>query len=166
MCYVHMWRYAGHVLGIAEELLPKSLEEQEEFMLCSSLHQGVPEWIDGMKTKQFIDAFAKQANADTFGLVPLDALRTFLYQMTRYLNGNDYTVGMDIEDLGTRHWTIRLIRALGYLHGTLTPRLPLGEPMLFRAHTTMLRRRLNQWGTPVGHGAGSGARVEIPASRL
>merc|ERR1719336_1780136 len=44
-CYVHLWRYAGYVLGIVDELLPKSLEDQEEFMLCSMLHQGVPEMI-------------------------------------------------------------------------------------------------------------------------
>merc|ERR1712070_737856 len=46
-CYVHMWRYAGHVLGICEDLCPKSIEDQEEFMLCSMLHQGVPDNIKG-----------------------------------------------------------------------------------------------------------------------
>ena len=39
--YVHMWRYAGHVLGIAPELLPESLEDQEAFMLASMLHQAL-----------------------------------------------------------------------------------------------------------------------------
>ena len=44
--YVHMWRYAGHVLGIAGELLPRSLADQEEFMLAAMLHQ-VGGWVGG-----------------------------------------------------------------------------------------------------------------------
>ena len=28
--YTHMWRYAGHVLGIHSDLLPESVEVQEE----------------------------------------------------------------------------------------------------------------------------------------
>jgi hypothetical protein len=49
--HVHMWRYAGHVLGIEEELLPRSLEDQEEFMLASMLHQGREERRGGGREK-------------------------------------------------------------------------------------------------------------------
>ena len=38
--YVAMWRYAGHVLGIDHDILPETLEMQEDFMLASMLHQG------------------------------------------------------------------------------------------------------------------------------
>ena len=50
--YVHMWRYAGHVLGIDEALCPRSLEEQEEFMRASMLHQGDPDSIGGAGTEK------------------------------------------------------------------------------------------------------------------
>eukprot|EP00931_Biecheleriopsis_adriatica_P041213 TRINITY_DN23586_c0_g1_i4.p1 TRINITY_DN23586_c0_g1~~TRINITY_DN23586_c0_g1_i4.p1 ORF type:complete len:416 (-),score=61.61 TRINITY_DN23586_c0_g1_i4:70-1317(-) len=163
-CYVHMWRYAGHVLGILDELLPTTLEEQEEFMLCSMLHQGAPEAINGPKTKEFIAAFAKDACRQTRGALPAKAVQTFLNQMTRYLNGSDYVTGMEIEDLGDWHWSVQLIYLLGFVFGTAVPRIPLGEEALFRLHTRNLRRQLRLRGTPTGHGAGSGAGT--PPSRL
>jgi len=166
--YVHMWRYAGYVLGIGEDLLPVSLEDQEEFMLCSMLHQGKPDWINGRETKKFIDVFAKNANTQSRGIIPFDKVQTFLHQMTRYLNGNDYVVGMDIEDLGDDHWTVRFIRTMGFLFGTALPRnVPLGEAALFHWNTFQVRRGLRQRGTPIGHAAGSGADVSAQArSRL
>jgi len=158
-CYVHMWRYAGHVLGICEDLLPKSVEDQEEFMLCSMLHQGCPDIIPGSATKDFIDAFVQKANRETFGLLPLGMTQTFLQQMTRFLNGSDYTTGMEIEDLGDWHWSVLLIRLVGFSLGTVVPRLPLGEEALFRLNTLQVRRALRQRGTPTGHGAGSGTEI-------
>lgn len=156
--YVHMWRYAGYLLGISEELLPTCIEDQEEFMLCSMLHQGVPDWIDSEKTKRFIDTFANAAKKQSRGIVPFSAAQTFLYQMTRYLNGNDYTSGMGIEDLSDNHWSVRFIRTLGFLMGTVLPRrMPLGEAALFHLHTSNVRKQLRRRGTPTGHAAGSGA---------
>lgn len=155
-CYVQMWRYAGHVLGISEELLPVTVEDQEEFMLCSMLHQGSPETINSEKTKQFIDAFAQAASKYARGVLPLGVMRTYMHQLTRYLNGNEYIEGMGFDDLGDGHWSLRLTRSVGYLFGTLLPRLPLGEAALFHLHTRMLRGQLKRRGTPVGHAAGSG----------
>jgi len=43
--YIHMWRYAGFVLGVAEELLPESLEDQEEFFLASCVDEAHPDWV-------------------------------------------------------------------------------------------------------------------------
>jgi len=158
-CYVHMWRYAGHVLGICNELLPKTIEDQEEFMLCSMIHQGSPDTIPGHGTKKFIDAFVEQANKQSKGIIPFQQLQTFLYQMTRYLNGVDYTTGMQIENLGNWHWSVCLIRSLGFAFGTVLPRMPLGEEALFRWNTRMVRKELARRGTPTGHGAGTGSDI-------
>jgi hypothetical protein len=158
-CYVHMWRYAGHVLGICDELLPKTLEDQEEFMLSSMIHQGAPDAIPGAKTKEFMDAFAQKASHGTRGVVSFERIQDFLYQMTRFLVGNDYTTGMEIEDLGNWHWSVCLVRTLGFSFGTVLPRLPFGETLLFNSHTKQVRAQLNKRGTPIGHAAGSGQNI-------
>lgn len=157
--YVQLWRYAGWVLGIEDEFLPESLEDQEEFMTCSMLHQGSPEAIDFTKLKEFMDAFARAANKSTLGLLPLGMAQTFLYQMTRYLNGHEYAPGL--ENLGDGHWSVRLIRVIGRVMGTAIPRgVPFAERALFAANTAVLRRRLARRGTPTGHGAGSGEELQ------
>ena len=106
--------------------------------------------------------------ANIRGIIPFDKVQTFLHQMTRYLNGSDYIVGMDIEDLGDNHWTVRFIRTMGFLFGTALPRsVPLGEAALFHWNTFQVRRGLRKRGTPIGHGAGSGADVSAQVhSRL
>lgn len=157
--YVHMWRYAGHVLGIQEDLLPLNLEDQEEFMLASMLHQGHPETIPEIPTKKFVDAFAIETNNKTYGLLPFSMVQTYLYQMIRYLNGDDYITGMNIENLGDGHWSVRLTRSLGFLFGTLLPKIPFGESLLFWIHTRNIRKQLQLRGTPVGHAAGSGSDI-------
>lgn len=158
-CYVHMWRYAGYVLGICDELLPTTIEDQEEFMLCSMLHQGSPDTIPGKDTKKFIDAFVAQFSKGSKGLVPFNQMQTFLYQMTVYLNGRDYTTGMQIDDLGNWHWSVCLIRTLGFMFGTVMPRLPLGEELLFRLNSGMVKKELARRGTPTGHAAGTGSDI-------
>jgi len=166
-CYVQMWRYAGYVLGIDDYLLPVTLEYQEEFMLASMLHQGVPENIPEDATKNFIQAFADQFSKNTKGIVPASMLQTYLVQMVRYLNGNDYTSGMNIEDLGDYHWTVLLTKSFGYFFGTVIPGyVPFGESMLFNLHTHGLREKLRQRGTPIGHGAGTGQNIKTVTSRL
>jgi hypothetical protein len=160
-CFVHMWRYAGYVLGIHDDLLPKTIEDQEEFMLCGMLHQGVPEWMNADKLKQFIDTFAKQGS-DAVKVVSYETFQTFLYQITVYLNGNDHLGDFGIEDRGDSHWSVRMIKTLGFIHGTLIPRLPFGESALFHLHSRNMRKLLDArtgGGIPQGHGAGTGHEV-------
>jgi hypothetical protein len=166
--YVQMWRYAGFVLGIKEELLPERLEDQEEFMLCSMLHQGVPEIIPGKPVKEFIYAFSARANRRTFGMVPAGTVQTFLEQMTRFMNGEDVVQTMEIEDFGESHWSVRLIRALGWSFGTFLPRnVPFMESALYHLHTSRVRAELRRRGTPIGHGAGTGPDLAMtPRSKL
>jgi hypothetical protein len=166
-CYVQMWRYAGYVLGIESDLLPVTLEDQEEFMLASMLHQGVPDNIPEEKTKQFIQAFSDEFSGKSKGIVPASVLQTYLVQMVRYLNGNDYTSGMHIEDLGDYHWTVLLTKFLGITFGDIVPNwVPFGETLLFNLHKNGLRETLRRRGTPTGHGAGTGKDIETVKSKL
>ena len=165
-CYVAMWRYAGYVLGIEEDLLPNSLEDQEEFMLASMLHQGVPDCVDGNGIKGFIGAFAKQGSESVWGFVSEGSLNTYLQQMTRYLNGEEYITGMEVDNLGNSHWSVLITRTFGYFLGTIIPRLPLGERLLFNLHTMMIRRRLRERGKPTGHMPGTGKDISGELSKL
>merc|ERR1712046_389958 len=166
-----MWRYAGYVLGIHNDLLPVTIEDQEEFMLCAMLHQGVPDWIDSDKIKQFIDAFAKQASVAS-KVVPYQTFQTFLYQMTRYLTGNDYVGDLAIDDLGDSHWSVRAIKTLGFIHGTLIPRwMPFGESALFNLHSSKVKKvieRRHGGGIPTGSGPGTWRDVtkHVQSSKL
>lgn len=158
--YIHMWRYAGHVLGIADNLLPVSLEDQEEFMLASMLHQGSPESMKEAGTKKFIDAFAKSGAAATG--IGFGVLQTYLYQMVRYLNGAEFITGTNIPDLGDWHWAPLLTWFFGVILGTLVPMVPFGERALVRLHTRRLRNRLEKRkarGTPLGHAPGTGKEL-------
>lgn len=159
-CYVHMWRYAGYVLGIVDDLLPETLEDQEEFMLCSMIHQGVPDEVEAKPVKDFISAFSKAGSKGSRGLLPQSMLQVFLEQMTRHMNGMDYISTWGIEDCGERHWAVLLIRSLGWCIGTVLPRLPYMESALARLHAGRLRTKLRRRGTPTGHGAGTGEGVD------
>merc|ERR1712039_9186 len=113
-----------------------TLEDQEQFMLCSMLHQGAPEKIPVGPIQNFISAFSARTNKESFGMIPAHLVQTFLEQMARHLNGKEYLGDCGIEDYGDQHWTVRLIRALGWGFGTMLPRLPLMESALFKLHTS------------------------------
>jgi len=123
--FVLLWRWAGHVLGIDEELLPTTAEEQQAFFLASCKHQARPDKLTVQHT-QLLDDVARQVPAWLFPVA-----QTFLHQMTRYLSGNDYVTGMRIEDLGD-YWGIRLARGLGRTVSFIHDHVPGGEPLLYR----------------------------------
>lgn len=132
--YVLLWRYAGYVLGIDEELLPKSIEDQQAFYLSSCLHQVRPEKV-APESKILLDAVAKGSK-----VIPYPIARTFLHQVTRYLAGDDYITGMKIEPMDD-YWGIRVIRGLGRA-ASLAHRVPLGERALYDFFAAMYRRQL------------------------
>jgi hypothetical protein len=134
--FVLLWRYAGRVLGIADELLPTTIEEQQAFYLSSCKHQARPEKVTP-KSKTLIDAVAKQAR-----FVPFPVAQTFLHQMTRYLSGNDYIIGMELEDRGD-YVGLRALRTLGRA-ASIAHRMPLGERVLYRAGVNVYRRELEK----------------------
>merc|ERR1712046_552876 len=134
--------------------------------MAAMLHQGRPDHIPDQPTKEFIRAFAKQGSRGTKGWVSETTIHTYLCQMVRYLNGNEYTKGAKFEDLGDWHWSVLLTKTMGWTFGTVIPRLPFGEEMMYRAHTKELRRRLAKRGTPTGHAAGSGSDISTDQGSL
>lgn len=157
--YTTMWRYAGKLLGIDDFLCPKSIEDQEEFMFAAIKHQGAPEAIDSAPTLEFMEAFAKEANKETFGLFGAEFFNSYLQQMTRYLNGNDFVAGMKIEDKGDYHWSVVLTRMWGYFFGTIPSNLPYGEKVMIWAHMRKINEMIAERGTATGHGAGTGEDI-------
>jgi hypothetical protein len=133
--FVLLWRYAGHVLGIDAALLPATIEEQQAFYLSSCKHQVRPDRVTP-QTKTLIDAVAKQAK-----LVPYPIAQTFLHQVTRYLSGNDYIVGMQLDDLGD-YYGLRGLRYLGRAFSFAHRHLPFGERVLYSAGLRLYRREL------------------------
>lgn len=136
--FILLWRYAGHVLGIDERLLPKSIEEQQAFFLASLKHQAKPEKLTE-KTKCILDEVATTARRDL--KVPYPVAQKFLHQVTRYLSGNDYVTGMKIDDAG-EYWGIRAFRGLGRTFWFTHRYVPGGEKLLYRIGTTAYRREL------------------------
>jgi hypothetical protein len=141
--YMHMWKYAGYLLGIEGQLLPDSLEDQEEFFLASCIAEAHPESILPA-SKGVLDAIAKDAYHATYGFVPYDIAQTSLHQLTRFLSGNEYCTGMEIEDLGENHWSIRLARGLGIVTSVTTHYLPFGEPLVRNWNLFMTRRMIER----------------------
>ena len=125
--YVLLWRYAGYVLGIDEELLPRDIEEQREFFLASLKHQGKPEKMSPA-TKGVLDSVARSFAGDG-PLFPV--VQTFLHQLCRYLSGNDYVTGMQLDDLGDDYLGIRAMRFLGRVQSALYHHVPGGSALLY-----------------------------------
>jgi hypothetical protein len=133
--FVLLWRYAGYVLGIDAALLPATIEDQQAFYLSSCKHQVQPEKVNP-GTKTLLDAVAKQAK-----LVPYPIAQTFLHQVTRYLSGNDYISGIQLEDRGD-YYGLRGLRYLGRLASFTHRYVPFGERMLYSAGLEVYRREL------------------------
>jgi hypothetical protein len=133
-----MWRYAGHVLGIDEALLFPTLDEQRAFFYASVKHQGRPERIPP-ETKTLLDGVARNATQGAPVLYrPLQAL---LHQSCRWLSGDEYVSGMQIENAGNTHWSLLAIRAAGTVGGAIW-RSPGGRTLL----ATTGKRIYQQWG--------------------
>jgi len=136
--FILLWRYAGHVLGIDEKLLPTSIEEQQAFFLASLRHQARPDKLTE-QVKCVLDEVALTANRQM--KIPFPIAQTFLHQITRYLSGNDYVTGMKIEDKGD-YWGIRLFRGMGRSFWFIHRYVPGGERLLYAAGAREYRKEL------------------------
>lgn len=135
-----MWRYAGYVLGIDDALLPRTLDEQRELFYASVLHQGRPEKVP-RETKTLLDAVARDATVRAPALYL--AAQRFIHQSCRWLSGNEYVTGMELDDLGDRHWSILALRASGAASG-LVWRVPGGAALLTAAGRRFYRAWLDE----------------------
>jgi hypothetical protein len=139
--YNLLWRYAGYVLGIDDELLPRSLDEQREFYYASLKHQGHPDKIPP-QTKDVLDAVARDATRRApllFGVV-----RKFLHQSCRWLSGNQYVSGMQLDDAGDDYWGIRALRGAGIASSLTWRRAPGGAGLLASSGTSTYRAWLRR----------------------
>lgn len=137
--FMALWRYAGYVLGISEELLFAQFAEQEEFFLCSCIDEAYPTWSLMKQATLVLDAKARDFNEGTWGLIPVQLARTLLYQLTSYLMGSDYIVGMEIPDLGRNHWSVWLAWLFGRSTSLVSHCVPLGHWSLRQANMLLLR---------------------------
>jgi hypothetical protein len=135
--FVHLWRYAGHVLGIEPALLPDSIEDQQAFYLSSCRHQVRPEKVFP-ETKDLLDAVARSSKG-----VPYPVARRFLHQVTRYLAGDDYIAGMGIERRDAEP-TVELVRRLGRAASIAQRRVPGAERIFYGAFATLYRVELER----------------------
>jgi hypothetical protein len=134
--FVLLWRYAGHVLGIDDALLPRTVEEQQAFYLSSCKHQARPDKVFP-ETKKLLDAVAKKS------VLPFSMSQTFLHQVTRYLAGNDYITGMQIEDKGD-YYGLKLFRACGRASSLAHRLLPFAESIMYAFGAGVYRRELRK----------------------
>jgi hypothetical protein len=139
--FILLWRYAGHVLGIAPELLPHSVEQQQAFFLSSCKHQAKPDKLS-TQTKRVLDDVARTLTRRARPAYP--TVQTFLHQVTRHLSGNDYVTGMQIEDRGA-YWGLGACRSLGRGFSFARHFVPGGESALHdlgvREFSRVLRRQ-------------------------
>lgn len=142
--FILMWRYAGHVLGIDPALLPVTMEDQREFFLASLRHQGRPEALKP-GTKVVMDNLAREASQVLPG-VSFELAQEFLHQSCRWLTGNEYVSGMQIEDAGDNFWGIRLLKGLGAASHVTWHYLPRGRRALYAMGAGNYRRSLRRMG--------------------
>lgn len=134
-----LWRYTGHVLGIRAEVLPDSVSDQQSFFLASLKHQARPERLDA-RTRQVMDNVAASAARRMAG-VSEPMARKFLYQSCRWLSGNEYVTGMEIEDAG-EYAGIKLLKGLGRVSYWMWRYVPGGQAMLYAMGARGYRRAL------------------------
>ena len=118
-----LWRYAGFVLGIREELLPVTFDEEIEQFLPMLKHQARPD-IDLPGALMILDEIADKAR-----LVPRAMSRKFLYQVTAYLCGDELVRGLGLRrERG--YPGISLLRGFGRGWSLVHKRIPGGEAFL------------------------------------
>ena len=85
-----LWRYAGHVLGIQDFLLPETFEQEIEQFGPMLKHQARPDSSFGAATR-ILDEIADKSP------LPQAISRDFLYQVTAFLVGEELVAGLDIK---------------------------------------------------------------------
>ena len=134
-----MWRYTGYVLGIQDDLLPETVADQQQFFLASLKHQARPERLDERTLKVMDNVAANTAKRSPFISEPM--ARKFLYQSCRWLSGNEYVSGMQIEDAG-EYAGIKLLKGLGRVSYWIWRYVPGGKALLYRIGARGYRKAL------------------------
>ena len=136
--YFVMWQYAGRLLGIDEDVLPDSLRDQADFFFASQ-HSANPEEIP-KSVLRTIDGVSEKMTSTPLGyLISRQDLNTFLEQLTVYLSGSDWVVGLGLKSLGESWLPLRVSRGAGWVLSTLT-KMPILEDAIPFIHRIMIAR--------------------------
>jgi len=130
-----LWRYAGHVMGINDELLTTSFEQEIELFLACLKHQGHPKQAP-VEARLILDEVAQKAWP-----LPPPLVKNFLYQATSYLSGREYVEGLQLTH-NDHYLGLKLLRGAGKGITVVHNRIPFGEPLLYRAGVQQFKHRL------------------------
>lgn len=134
--HFHLWRYAGHVLGINDTWLPKSFDQEIAQFLPMLKHQAQPK--KGMiGARAILDEIADKGPRQ----IPQEARRHFFYQVTAHLVGNDLMEGLRIvrqPDYPGLTLLRTVARGMSLLH-----KIPAGERMLHDYGQRMFQQSLD-----------------------
>jgi hypothetical protein len=130
-----LWRYAGHVLGINEQWLPATFEQEIAQFLPMLKHQARPKrGVVGARV--ILDEIADKGPP----LVPQKVRRKFLYQVTAHLVGDDLVEGLRLIRQRD-YYGLRVLWAVG-AGFSVAHRLPWGERVLHRVGQRMFDGQL------------------------
>jgi hypothetical protein len=132
-----LWRWVGHVLGIRDELLSRSPDEEIARFHAMLKHEARPG--EGFpEARNILDEIA-----DKVPVLGPRRSRKFLYQVTAHLMGDEL-----VERLGIRgepgYAGIRLLRALGLGWTLLHEHVPGGRTLLVRRGRRRIDARLSE----------------------
>lgn len=118
----YLWRYAGYVLGVREELLTSTLEEQEVLALQLTTHLYSP--------TRDSEALAKALLKDMSNRPPFRLSYDALLALSRYLIGDKVADDLNINSSMSSRAAIQALRGVV---GTMTRVVPmLPDPVLKR----------------------------------
>lgn len=132
-----LWRWAGHVLGIEPFLLAETFPEEVRQYHAMLKHQARPDECPPYGRK-ILDEVADRAPL----LSPREA-RRFLYQVTRYLIGDELVSGLEIEP-EPRYPGVALLRAIGSAWSFVHDHVPGGEAFLYESGSAQFRKQLSR----------------------
>ncbi len=130
-----LWRWAGHVLGIQDDLLTATFDEEAAQYPLMLKHQARPLECSSY-AKTILDEVASGARR-----VPKATARRFLHQVTLYLIGDELAAGLEIKPQ-PRYWGVPALRLAGWLWSTVHNRVPGGEAFLYRGGSKKFREGL------------------------
>ena len=170
LSYNLLWRYAGFVLGIDEDLLPNTIQDQQAFFIASLKHQARPEKMKP-QTKKLLDDVADMA-AKQNPWLPRSMVQKFLHQICRWLSGDDYVTGMELENAG-EYWALKALKLSGQITRFTYYYVPKGDRVLYalgagayKAHLQRLDRKKGAYRVRTNESAALKTHREVAAKRV
>lgn len=116
----YLWRYAGYVLGVREELLTSTLEEQEVLALQLTTHLYSP--------TRDSEALAKALLRDMSNKPPFHLPYEALLALSRYLIGDKVADDLNIQSSMSARVAVQMVRGVVGTMSRVVPVLP--DPLL------------------------------------